>query len=180
MKSRSTLTLLLTLPFFYSCTLFYTAAGAYKKPQRETPASIKEHIGGKNYDGLYIIKNDSTLKFFIDSIGSSVPNVMIFNKAHQNIYQSKTCVWANVNQIDSIHSSGAWNVKEGYRFENIQNSVSLIDGVKPDTNHEFIIYYVWAKFSPKLSKKLLASIEKDYKAKKMDVYIGNINVDLQK
>jgi hypothetical protein len=172
--------LLFILTAYTSCMMAYSVAGVYKKPKREDPASVKKYLGDKKYDGLYIVKNDTLFKYFIDSFGASVPNVFIFNKAGQNIFHSKTCVWSNVNELDSLSASGAWSVKPGLTNEKLSKKLSLIDGTTPGGSNDFIIYYVWAKYSPRLSKQMLAAMRKDYDQRKEHVYIGNINLDMQK
>jgi len=75
------------------CKLFFTAIGAYKSPEKETPSSIMKYMDqSKDYDGLFMLKKDSLLKYLLDSIGSSIPNIYIFNSKGQNIYSSKNCV----------------------------------------------------------------------------------------
>lgn len=162
------------------CKMFLGATGNYKKPRVESVESIKLYLGPeKNYDGLYIVQTDSLLKFFFDSVGSSIPNVYIFNKERQNIYQSKSCAWANINQLDSLQSVEGWTVNPTFQISDIEKAVTLVDGKKPQPKHDYLVYFVWAKFIPKLSDKMIADMRKDFKEKRQNVYIGNINVDMQ-
>ena len=178
LKIKQIIFIALALAALPSCKLVFKAAGVYKDPQPETVQSVKLYMGedGK-YDGLYRATSDSSLKYFIDSIGHSIPFVYVFNSQMQNIYKSKTCAWNNVAQLDSLQLVGNWQVNQTINYSHFTKYLTLVDGKQSAAGYDYVIFFAWAKFVPKLSKEMLMQMRKQFETSNGKIYIGCVNLD---
>lgn len=129
------------------------------------------------YDGLYRARSDSSLKYFTDSIGRSVPFVYVFNKKMQNIYKSKSCSWNTIAQLDSLQLANDWQVNENINYSQFSKYLTLVDGKQLATGYDYTVFFVWAKFVPKLSKEMLMQMSNQFETSKGKLYVGSVNLD---
>lgn len=172
------------LLIFCSCKLIFRATGDIKNPKPETESSIVETVKSitLHTDGIYVCEDFKNLKYFTDSIRGSVPFVYIFDTTLRYVYKSQNCPWQNASALDSSLISGAWKTDTTISLSKIIKTLKLIDGSKLnlDNKYDHIIFYVWAKYVPKLSKSMIKEMGDYNKSLHERIYIGSINLDLQK
>jgi len=170
---------------FTSCKLVLKITGNFKNPKYESREDIRryaEQYGGK-YDGLYVCKDQRSLKIITDSF-AGVPTVLVFNKDFENLYADKRCPWRNSYELDSLSLGSIWKKDEKIKLTSITDKIFCIDGQAINNTEsskiDYYVFYCWAKFVPKLSKRMIGEIGLFSKSKSSNVYVGSIDLDLQK
>ena len=175
-------TLLLSLG---SCKLILRISGYYKPPHEETRESIidysKKH--GGRYDALYCLRSEKSFNELL-KVTRNVPAVRIYDNHNRLNYSvsGKNCPWATVAAIDSAGSK--YIPGEDTSFAKMMDCLQPADGDKElvkRRDYDYVLVYVWAKFSPKLSKEMLKNIGQLSTNKSgKRIKVVSVNIDLLK
>jgi len=181
---KKVLFLLLVL-FLTSCNnvllLIAKGAGELIEPQKETPAGIIGYCGQMtvNYDQLYMIKSQSTYSAFVNKY-KNLPGIFVFDK---NKYLVKTvgqnnCPWTllNLPYDTTIQRNRVENTE---LYNEIMSDFTLINSKTEQVKFDYYIFCSWAKYTPKLTKALFETVNKQKKENKLNVCHILLNVDLQ-
>lgn len=174
--------LVLILP---SCNLISRSiakcTGDFQDPQKETPESIIAYCTENklNYNQLYIVKSEESFTSFFSAF-RSIPGIFVFDKNRNLITTAvKTkCPWTMVNFVydTSIQHK---QIADTSAFHELLSNFKLINDLPQQNSPDYYILCAWAKFTPKLTKSLFETINKQKQENKLNVCHILLNVDLQ-
>jgi len=169
----------------HGCTPILYITGDVKKIKYEDSIALKSFVLHEKakYTTLFVVKDEKNLHFFTDTIVNHLPAILIFNKDQVNILADRTCPWSTIRYLDSLNSLTNDNANKKVTVRKLLAPLVPIAGVWPDEKtldqYDYYIFYTWAKFVPKLSKKMINDVNKFVEMKGYRVFIGAINLDLQ-
>ena len=136
--------------------LILSIAGHYKSPQIESPSSIKEFISHNNsdYDRLYVVHNENA-RAELQTYGvTGVPTVQIYdrNKHLLTMASDSHCDWALTYFFKD--SSQQMSAKDSLTYPLVLERLSPVDLRSDKDTFDYYIITYWAKFLPKLTKRL--------------------------
>lgn len=172
----------------YGCTPILYVTGDIKKPKYEDSIAVKSFVLNEKaiYNTLFVAKDEKNLGFFTDSIVNHLPAILIFNKDQVNIFADRTCPWSTIRHLDSLNdlkNDTSITISKKVTVQKLLAPLAPIAGVWPDekivSQYDYFIFYTWAKFVPRLSKKMINDVNKFAEMNSNRVFIGAINLDLQ-
>jgi len=185
MKNTFTNLILLILLTSVACKpismMIAKKTGEFIEPQKETSASILSYCNQMkvNYDQLYVIKTEDQFTSFIGKY-NHVPEIFVFDKNKHIITTAvkSNCPWTMVNFIyDTAIKTRI--LQDTSMFSEIISNFKMIDNKTPTAEADYYILCSWAKFTPKLTKALFETVNKQKKENKLNVCHILLNVDLQ-
>lgn len=188
LRPKHLLQVLSILLLQYGCTPILYVTGNIKKVKYEDPIAVKSFVLNEKatYNMLFVAKDEKNLGFFLDTIFSHLPAILIFNKDQVNIFADRTCPWSTIQYLDSLNdqeNDTSIVINKKVTVQKLLAPLTSIAGVWPDekilSQYDYFIFYTWAKFVPKLSKKMIHEINKFAEMNSRRVFIGSINLDLQ-
>ncbi|GAA4336355.1 hypothetical protein [Flaviaesturariibacter amylovorans] len=180
--SKSTLLLPVAIAcVLASCTMVARMSGAYKTPQPETTATLSTFLeeAGASVDGLFVCPTKAAYKQFADSLGQSIPHLYVFDASGQNLYNNSKCPWQNVRQLDSLRTQAGFRTNGDFRVTQLLQPLALVKGNAPSGQYDYYLFFVWARFVPKLSKEMIADVRAFRGRSGGRIYVGALNMDLQ-
>lgn len=184
-KTKKILPLLLmtAVLFLVSCRGILKASGDYKNPKKETPESITSYLKdqGALYDGVFIFRGKTAMKYFLDSVYNSVPAIIVFDKDFKNFITDYKCFSSKPTGLDSLLRTGSWKKNDKLIHQRLLDQLMNIDGssLTQNSTKEFHVFYTWAKFFPKKSNEMIRENNDLYRNFHDRLYIGAINMDMQ-
>lgn len=178
-----TLILLIGLTSCKPTSMFFgKITGVYIEPIKESNESITAYCMEKqvNYDRLFVIKSEQDFIQFTKKY-NHIPAVFIFDK-NMNLVTTAVetdCPWAMINLLDHKVLESK-TVHDTLMQNEILSHFSLINYKVNNTDSDYTMLCVWAKFAPKMTKSLFEAINKQKDEKKINVCHILLNVDLQK
>jgi hypothetical protein len=172
----------------YGCTPIFYLTGDIKKPKYEDPVTVKSFVLNEEakYNTLFVTKDEKNLDFFTNTIANHLPAILIFNKDQVNIFADRSCPWATIRHLDSLNdlkNDTAVMTDKKVTVQKLVAPLTPIAGTWPDektlSQYDYFIFYTWAKFVPKLSKKMINDVNKFAEMNSNRIFIGAINLDLQ-
>lgn len=170
-----------------SCKMAANILGYYKKPKYETKTSIVAYAQKHNakYDLLYITNSISAFNTIGQKYGG-IPATLIFDKQGRllSVNQGSDCPWKTLDAIKSLVDSNnnAHIVVQKQTLDSVLNYTQLIagnDNILSQNNYDYTIAYIWAKYSPKLTRQLFNSIDQITTNTKRSIKLISIDNDLQ-
>ena len=185
MKKSIQILAVLSIMGFISCkpiSMFVgKKTGEFIQPQNETKESIKSYCQEKKvkYDKLIMVGSQKEFSSFIGKY-KHLPSVFIFNKNKYLITTAEKtdCPWAMINLLDhNVVESKI--VQDTLLFDEILSNFSIVDSISGNQNADYYILCTWAKFAPKMTDAVFATINKQKEEHKINVCHILLNVDLQ-
>ena len=169
-----------------SCKMAASALGYYKKPRYETKTSIIAYAQKHNakYDLLYITKSIYSFNTIGQKYGG-IPATLIFDKRGRllSVNQGSDCPWKTLDAIKSLVDSNnnAHIIVQKQTLDSVLTYTQLIAGNENTlpSNYDYTIVYIWAKYSPKLTRQLFSSINQITTNTKRNIRLLSIDNDLQ-
>mgnify|MGYP001340821842 CR=1 FL=1 len=156
-------------------------AGEYIEPQLETPTSILTYCDSNKvkYEKLFVLKSEDNFRNFTQTY-KSIPGIYVFDKEYKPVSADykKGCSWATIRFIFDTTMT-ITTIEDTTTFKEIMSNFNLVDA-KSDHKSDFYILCSWAKFTPKLTKSLFETINKQKAENLRDVSYYLLDVDLQK
>lgn len=165
--------------WFFSCKQVLMVTGYVKNPKKEDSLSITgftNEAAGK-YNGLFVAKGPEAFKDFTVSVTDKCPAVLIFNKAGEYILSDQRCAWVNVKQLDSLERLSVG--RKELALEKMLALLKPLNGSMPGNGYDYFVFYTWAMYSPKLSRKMISEVNRFAGTDTPGIFIGAINLDLQ-
>jgi len=136
--------------------LVLSIMGHYKSPQIESLSSIKDFISQNNskYDRLYVVNNEIARSELQNFGVSSVPTVQIYDKRKHllTVASDSHCDWALTYFFrDSMQQM---IVKDTMTYSQVLERLTPLDLKSDQDTFDFYVITYWAKFLPKLTKRL--------------------------
>jgi len=155
--------------------------GEFAEPQKETPASIMAYCKqmNVNYDQLYVLNSEEQFNSFLGKY-KHIPGIFVFDKNKYLITTAakSDCSWTMINFLyDSTIQTKS--IADTSVFSEIITAFSRIDDPSRRIDADYYILCSWAKFTPKLTKSLFETINKQKQENKLNVCHILLNVDLQ-
>jgi len=177
-----TTTILFTF-FLSSCTFFFMkVTGNIRNPKLENSTSIIKCCKKWKdpYDLLWVPNSKKNFNEIVRKY-DEVPMILIFDKNFSllNNVEGKDCTWKLISYFnDSLIPKYKNNVDSSYFF--VQRKCKEIDKKMLSMDNDYTIVYIWAKYGPKLSKSLFASLTEVKQKYKSRVRLISLNKDWQK
>ena len=175
--------LFLSIFFLPSCTIFFMKiTGNLKNPELEDSLSII-NCGMKwkdPYDILWVPDSKTHFAQVVNKF-ESIPEVLIFDRNYNLLKNGNgnECRWMLISYFtDSLKHEYKMSMDSSYSF--IESKCKVINQKKALTEYDYTIVYVWAKYCPKLSKSLFASLTEVKQKYKSRVRLISLNKDWQK
>ena len=161
--------------------LIAKTTGEYIEPVKENDKSISTYCQGKKvkYDKLYILKSEDNFVSFLGKY-KSVPGIYIFDKNKFLITTAfkNDCPWTMINLLYDT-SLKTKSIQDTTEYSEILSHFNLVDNKSFNKDADYYILCTWAKFVPKLTDALFATINKQKEENKINVCHILLNVDLQ-
>ena len=164
---------------------YLKTTGNLKKAKKETPASVIAYLKKQNatYDGAFVCQDKKGFRYFQDSVSNAIPSVLIFDKNFTNFVLDEKCPWSILPGLDSLNNSTYWKKNNDLSFQKMTAQLKTIDGAfinYPETGtYDVYVFYVWAKYAPKLSQAIIKEIKEYFNNPHNNIYVGSVNRDLQ-
>lgn len=156
-------------------------SGELIDPQKESPATVEEYCCQMkvNYDGLFVIKTNKQYSSFINKY-RQIPEVFVFDGQKNQLTTefSSICPWTTMNLLfdSTIHFKRVENTK---LYSEILSNFTPVKNAEHTKPADYYILCTWAKYTPKLTKSLFETINKQKQENKLNVCHILLNVDLQ-
>jgi hypothetical protein len=188
LKPKRLLQVLSIVLLQYGCTSILYVTGDLKKPKYEDSIAVKSFVLNEKakYNTLFVAKDEKNMVFFTDTIVNQLPAILIFNKDQVKILADRTCPWSTIRSLDSLNdlkNDTSVTISKKVTVQKLLAPLASIAGAWPDektlSQYDYFIFYTWAKFVPKLSKKMINDVNRFVEMNSNRVFIGAINLDLQ-
>ena len=132
-----------------------------------------------NYDELLIVKSLNQYSLFSEKY-RQIPGVFVFDNQKNQITTeiNSTCPWTMFNILidTTLHLKRVENSK---LYSEILSNFTLVKTIAHRKQPDYYILCTWAKYTPKLTKSLFETINKQKQENKLNVCHILLNVDLQ-
>jgi hypothetical protein len=182
MKSSVLICLVLLLSSCNSISMYIAKkTGDFQEPQKETPESIKLYCSENrvNYNELFIVQSEDQFASFIEK-HKHLPGIFVFdsNKYLITTAVKSNCPWTMINFLYDT-TIPQKRVENTELFDEIMANFTLINSTSEQKSPDYYILCTWAKYTPKHTKSLFETINKQKQENKLNVCHILLNVDLQ-